>query len=150
MIAVAVCSPLLLLLREDGLPMAGASIVGACILVLAYKLTIDAIRQERAAGRPFGAWRIAGAGLGALTCAILFIGVADLAFLTIYHTIAAMFLGRHDFGRNISIVGFLTGLGAVVFATSQLRRLIRNSEEARDLAKSKRDLPDEIRIDEWK
>jgi hypothetical protein len=130
--------------------MAGASIVGGCILVLAYKLAADAIRRERAAGRPFQAWRIAGAGLVALIHAVLIIGVADWAFLIIYYVVGWKFLGHHHHGRHISIVGFITGLGVVVFATSRLRRAHRNIQEARDLAKSKQDLPEEIRIDEWK
>ncbi|WP_435011186.1 hypothetical protein P12x_002486 [Tundrisphaera lichenicola] len=128
MIAVALGLPLLLMLREDGYPLAGALIVGDCILILAYKLANEAMERDRARGKQRTASHIVWTGLSSLMWSVLIIGLADFAFLVLCLLVASP--PRH-FHRRILFELYFASTIVVVFATSLIRRAIRREAPAR-------------------
>ncbi|APW61551.1 hypothetical protein [Paludisphaera borealis] len=84
MAAVAVAAVLCAVARKEGSPIAGAVIVGTCVLVLAYKRFSEALALRRSEGlttsRPRKVW----AALNAVCVAVMVIGLSDLAFLVGY------------------------------------------------------------------
>jgi hypothetical protein len=132
MVAVAVAAPFLMLLRdvEAGEILIGLSMVVGCVVILAHKLTSDAIVRNEADGKRLGRGRKLGIALVSSTIALALIGTVDLAFFVTYD-LHVYYLGRlrshHSFHLYIQYLGLVKGavvaLGVAICWRFALRRL---------------------------
>ncbi len=145
MIAVAVAALLVVLWKDQGAsPAAGAVIVAACVVILAFKLARDAIAREQGGGKTIGRWRKLRIVMESSAIAVVIIGSADFTFLYVY----ALLVHPH-FRRRIEVsVVILSGLAAVVVAVL-LRLAILSTRDLPAPSGSPDGFPDEVHPDEW-
>jgi hypothetical protein len=149
MIAVAVLAPFFAILRGDaaGSLLAGAIIVATCVVILAYKLTVDAIARNEANEKTIGWRRKVFIVLTSSAFAVAIIGLADFLFLIVYGSYGG--LHSSNYGRSIELGALITGVAVTVFATMRLRRSIEKMREELARPRQPAGPPIEINIDEW-
>ncbi len=149
MITVAVVALLLMVLRDDaeGSPLGGVLIVAACVVVLAYKLTVDAISRDQAGGNPPGQWRIAFLALASFAIAFGVIGLADFSFLLV----SGLVVGIVDHpSYSLQVGGVIVGVLFVVIVTTCLRHAIQSKREIRRRPRPPDGFSEKINPREWK
>lgn len=128
MIGVAILAPFLVALRDgvEGSVLAGAIIVVACVMILASKLTVDAIARNEVDGKRLGRWRRVRIVLVSSAVALAIIGTTDLAFAAVYfvHVKRHYYPPRTDVRYDLDIHsgGLIEGAiaAAVVVALARL------------------------------
>jgi hypothetical protein len=151
MIAVAVVSAFLPALRgdPDGERLAGALIVGTCVLLLAYKMASDSLAWNRSAGLAVTRWQMVWIGLGSLATALLIIGAADFLFLFFCMVIGSVFSDPHFSWRWIDPIGIILGALSTVLVVSWIRRAIRREWEAKSRPPPPDESRDRVEPDHW-
>jgi hypothetical protein len=129
MIAVAVSAALLSVLQA-GVEMqrlAGALIVGGCIVVLACRLTVDAITRKRAAGVAINKREMIWSGLGSSMNALWIIGTANVFFFLVWALVEQILnVGRSNWsGPGEMVVAAIS----TVLAVRLMRHIFRAGSE---------------------
>lgn len=147
MVGVVVVAPFFLVLRDDpdSSRLAGAMIVGACVVILAWKFASEEIARKQAGGQPIGRWRKVGVVLHSSAVALVVIGSADIVFLIIYGLLEPV---TSD-GVLVGFWGLVLGTSAAILLTSQLRRFLPPKGDLPPPSRPPDGLPPEINPDDW-
>jgi hypothetical protein len=138
MAAVAIAAVLVVAARFEANPIAGAAIIGACILCLTFRQRRDALVQRQARGLTTSRKQKAFLILSSMSLAVAIIGVSDLAFLTGYYgfmRIINLHLWSHwtpyrDPGYMA--IGAAIGLIVALRVASILRRKVSSCERSQE------------------
>jgi MFS family permease len=147
MAAVAIMAPFFLAFRDDPRSerLAGGLIVGTCVVILAYKLTLDEFARRRSKGLPIGRKRKIWIGLYSSLNAIGVIGLADFVFLIGYSLMETVQTHR----RDIEAWAVLVGVIAAVLFTRWLPRLLGFATKPLVASRPPVEPPEEIKPDTW-
>jgi hypothetical protein len=151
MIAVAALAAFLPAFREDasGSFLAGALIVGTCVVLLAYKMASNSIAWNRSAGLPVTRWTMIWTGLGSLWTALLIIGLADFLFLFLYFMVESFISHPHDIIRYLDPIGIIASAFVTALVVRWLRRTFRREWEAKTRPPPPDGLPDRVDPNKW-
>jgi MFS family permease len=149
MAAVAITAPFFLAFRDDPQSerLAGGLIVGTCVVILAYKLTLDEFARRRSKGLPIGRKRKIWIGLYSSLNAIGVVGLADFVFLMGmgFFLVAA----RRTHQRGIDGWAILFGVIAASLFTRTLLRLLGFATKPLVPSRPPVEPPEEINPDTW-